>query len=66
MQFGFSIADSWVQIELLMHNIVSDSEAWEMSAVHHIERFSLYFTTKRLHEEYRVSSGQYRWIYRQY
>ena len=24
---------------------------------------SLYFTTKRLHEQYRVSSGQYRWIY---
>ena len=23
----------------------------------------LYFTTKRLHEQYRVSSGQYRWIY---
>ena len=23
----------------------------------------LYFTTKRLHEKYRVSSGQYRWIY---
>ena len=25
--------------------------------------FNLYFTTKRLHEQYRVSSGQYRWIY---
>ena len=24
---------------------------------------TFYFTTKRLHEQYRVSSGQYRWIY---
>ena len=24
---------------------------------------AFYFTTKRLHEQYRVSSGQYRWIY---
>ena len=22
-----------------------------------------YFTTKRLHEQYRVSSGHYRWLY---
>ena len=26
-------------------------------------QLKFYFTTKRLHEQYRVSSGQYRWIY---
>ena len=34
------------------------------STMSHIEtRQHFYFTTKRLHEQNRVSSGQYRWLY---